>query len=173
MSNRVLIVDDDREFCSALAGAIRRRGHTVIMAHNAAQARQEAAAWKPNRAVLDLRIPGESGIDLLRDLLEDFPDLRAVLLTGYGSIDTAVEAVRAGAVHYLTKPAEVESILDALEHSPIESDAPVKSLARLERDHIERVLASTEGNVSEAARRLGMHRRSLQRKLARSRDDED
>lgn len=173
MKNRVLIVDDDQAFCTALAAAIRRRGHEVIIAHNAVQAREEAAAWKPNRAVLDLRMPGDSGVELLRDLLEDFPELRAVLLTGYGSIDTAVQAVRAGAVHYLTKPAEVDQILLALEQAAIEPDAPVKSLAQVERAHIERVLASSDGNVSEAARRLGMHRRSLQRKLARARYGED
>ncbi|HSC86905.1 MAG TPA: response regulator [Polyangiaceae bacterium] len=168
-----LIVDDDAPFCAALAAALRRRGEKVVVAHDAAEALREAGAWEPERATVDLRLGAESGVALVRELKRRFPALEIVVLTGYGSIATAVEAVKAGAVHYLTKPASVESILQAFEPEAGDagesSTAEVASLDDVEREHLARVLHEVGGNVSEAARRLGLHRRTLQRKLARYR----
>jgi two-component system response regulator RegA len=129
----------------------------------------------PEYAVVDLRIGEESGLDVIRALVARDPATRIVMLTGYGSIATAVEAMRLGAVHYLTKPADADEILAALQRGQSAQDAepgpsvpsePL-SLARAEWEHINRVLVSVSGNISEAARRLGLHRRSLQRKLAK------
>jgi two-component system response regulator RegA len=127
----------------------------------------------PEFVVVDLRMPGRSGIDLIRELVVLDPSTAAVVLTGYGSIATALEAVRAGAVDYLTKPADVDQIIAAMNRRPgadpasaAEPDA-VPSLARVEWEHINRVLSDCGGNLSRAARLLGMHRRSLQRKLGK------
>jgi two-component system response regulator RegA len=166
-----LIVDDDVPFCTTLAGALRRRGQRVVTAHSAEEALAEARAWRPSRATVDLRLAGDNGIDVIRRLLAELPDLGIVVLTGYGSIATAVEAVKAGALHYLTKPASVAEILRAFdgEEDGAEIEESVASLDTVEREHLSRVLHEAGGNVSEAARRLGMHRRTLQRKLARHR----
>lgn len=172
-SGAILVVDDDRTFCSTLAAALRRRGNAVVVAHNYDEALAEAAAWQPTRAVVDLRMPGRGGLELVAALCKNYPGIRVVVLTGYGSIATAVEAIKLGAVHYLTKPADVSDVLAAfyrdqplLEIQP--SEAPM-SLSEVEWEHLQHVLADCSGNISEAARRLGMHRRTLQRKLARRR----
>lgn len=170
----IMVVDDDRAFCNALAGALRRRGITTIIAHDHDEALSEAAAWHPQRAVVDLRMPGRNGLELIASLRETLPTMQIVVLTGFGSIATAVEAIKLGAVHYLTKPADVEDVLAAFERTePVLVEAPAATRAtpldELEWEHLQRVLTDCGGNVSEAARRLGMHRRSLQRKLARAR----
>ncbi len=178
MANTILLVDDDRTFCAALAGALRRRGHTVLLAYDYDDAIAEATAWNPDRAVIDLRMPGRGGLELVQALRDALPQLRMVVLTGYGSIATAVEAIKAGAVHYLTKPAEADEILAAFERvqATVEASLPPPPPPRLEEvewEHLQRVLTDSGGNISEAARRLGMHRRSLQRKLARGRPSSD
>jgi two-component system response regulator RegA len=169
----LLLVDDDATYCERLAKAIRARGYEVHTAADAQAAIALAEADSPEFAVLDLRMPGDSGLELLRHLKAIDPTTRVLMLTGYGSIATAVEAVRLGAVHYLTKPADVDDILAAFDPvgQPAEllPNTKVPSLARVEWEHIQRVLNDCEGNLSEAARRLGMHRRSLQRKAARKR----
>lgn len=169
----LLLVDDDAIYRERLAKAIAARGYDVRTAANATEAMALAEADSPELAVLDLRMPGESGLELLRRLRALDPTTRVLMLTGYGSIATAMEAVRQGAVHYLTKPADVDDILAAFdpEGPVVEAGADVEtpSLARVEWEHIQRVLNDCEGNLSEAARRLGMHRRSLQRKAARRR----
>ena len=120
-----------------------------------------------------LRMPGRSGLELVRDLRAIDPGTKIVVLTGYGSIATAIDAVRLGAVHYLPKPADADDIIAAFargEPGPPEmlpADFPTPSLARAEWEHINRVLSDCAGNISEAARRLGIHRRSLQRKLSK------
>ncbi len=120
----------------------------------------------PKRAIVDLRMPGGSGLDLLAEMLTRLPELEVVMLTGYGSIATAVEAVKRGAVNYLAKPADVDMILAAFEEAgDREVDYEPPSLARTEWEHIQRVLEDCDGNVSQAARKLGLHRRTLQRKL--------
>ena len=174
-----LLVDDDQNFCSALAGALRRRGERVVIAHNSTDALREARAWSPHRATIDLRLGEESGLELVRALRALLPELKIVVLTGYGSIATAVEAIKAGAVHYLTKPATIAEIVRAFEqgtpsaapHVPSAGnvEATVASLDTVEWEHLQRVLHECGGNVSEAARRLGLHRRTLQRKLGRNR----
>jgi two-component system response regulator RegA len=168
----IMIVDDDRPFATALASALRRRGFQTVIAHDYDEALAEAEAWKPARAVIDLRMPGRNGLEVVASLRERWPTLRVVVLTGFGSIATAVEAIKLGAVHYLTKPTSVEEILAAFERTePVLLDTPVTQqptpLDELEWEHLQRVLTDCGGNVSEAARRLGMHRRTLQRKLAR------
>ncbi len=166
----LLIVEDDQLLRQRLARAFTERGYATLAAANVAEAlRQSEEA--PELAVIDLRIGDASGLDVLRALLQKDPATRVVMLTGYGSIATAVEAMRLGAVHYLTKPADADQILAALyrgadHEAPPPAGEPL-SLARAEWEHINHVLVSVSGNVSEAARRLGLHRRSLQRKLAK------
>lgn len=173
----LLLVDDDRAFCTVLGNALRRRGWTVVVAHTVDEACSEATAWQPQRAIVDLRMPGGSGLEVVCALRRLAPAPEIVVLTGYGSIATAVEAMKLGATHYLTKPAEVDEILAAFGGSaPAPDPAPVsapQTLEEVEWEHLQRVLADCRGNVSEAARRLGMHRRSLQRKLARGRPGAD
>jgi two-component system, response regulator RegA len=154
----LLIVDDDEVFRHRLARAMRERGLEVREAASYAAGVVEAQrAEPPELAVVDLKMPGESGLVLV--------------LTGYGSIATAVEAIKLGASNYLAKPADAEEILRALGEATVGAAAPdggaTPSLARAEWEHIQRVLTDCAGNISEAARRLGIHRRSLQRKLSK------
>jgi two-component system response regulator RegA len=167
----ILIVDDDATLRERLAVAFRQRGYEVRTAANHAEATEQARTDSPELAVVDLRMPGPSGLELIRDLKAIDPETRIVILTGYGSIATTIDAMRLGAVHYLQKPADADEILAAFarEESPPLSATPsefsVPSLDRVRWEHISRVLSDCGGNVSEAARRLGMHRRSLQRIL--------
>lgn len=169
----LLVVDDDERFRSRLARAFEDRGYQVCTAKDADEAERVAAEEEPDYAVVDLRMPGRSGLELIDALHREAPSINIVVLTGYGSIATALEAVRLGATHYLTKPAHADEILAAFarsnESSPPAEDVPVDppSLDRVEWEHINRVLADCGGNISKAARILGIHRRSLQRKLSR------
>jgi len=169
----LLLVDDDVVFRQRLAAALASRGIEVRTAGDAAEAMALARAESPEWALVDLRMPGGSGLDLVRDLKALDPASQVVVLTGYGSIATAIEAVRLGARHYLTKPADVEEILGAFgEDRPAHDESNptgTPSLDLVEWEHLQRVLADCGGNISEAARRLGMHRRSLQRKADRRR----
>jgi two-component system response regulator RegA len=129
-----------------------------------------ASAETPELALVDLRLPGTSGLDLVRQLKALDPTTNIVVLTGYGSIATAVESLRLGATGYLTKPVDADQILVAFENVPHDGPRIVPAaqpLARVEWEHIQRVLADCDGNVSQAARVLGIHRRSLQRKLSK------
>jgi two-component system response regulator RegA len=173
----ILITDDDKAFCAALSGAFRRRGFKVVVAHDYEDAISEAHAWNPARAVVDLRMPGRGGLEVVGELKQKHPLMKIVVLTGYGSIATAVEAMKLGAVHYLTKPAEPDEVLAAFDRTEPATEVPTtdanpRSLEEVEWEHLQRVLTDCGGNISEAARRLGMHRRSLQRKLARGRPGE-
>ncbi|MCB9540317.1 MAG: response regulator [Myxococcales bacterium] len=166
----LLLVDDDPVLRPRLARALAKRGFQVREAADGAEALAAARAESPELAIIDLRLPDVTGLEVLRDLLAIDPTTRALMLTGYGSIGTAVEAMRLGAVNYLPKPADADEVVAAFERAdepPLTSGAPIEapSLARAEWEHINRVLADCGGNVSEAARRLGLHRRSLQRKL--------
>ncbi len=167
----ILIVDDDDVFRERLARAFRDRDFEVRTAADYDEAMVLARTESPELAVLDLKMPGRSGLELARDLHGLDESTRIVILTGYGSIATAIEAVRVGATYYLPKPADADDVLTAFargEAPPLEpprSDYLAPSLARTEWEHINRVLSDCGGNVSEAARRLGVHRRSLQRKL--------
>ncbi|HVO31139.1 MAG TPA: response regulator transcription factor [bacterium] len=167
----LLLVDDDRVFRERIARAFTERGFETRTAHDVESALAIAREESAELAVVDLKMPGRSGLDLVRELLEIDPATRIVVLTGYGSIATAVEAIRLGATHYLPKPADVDDILEAFSRNGVAVAAPeaeeivAPSLARAEWEHINRVLADCNGNISAAARRLGIHRRSLQRKL--------
>ena len=168
----ILVVDDDEAFRLRLVRAFRDRGHSAEAAGDSESALALARTFRPGRAVVDLRMPDKSGLEVVHDLAELLPGIQCLMLTGYGSIATATEAIRLGALDYLTKPADADQILAAFERTgepldppPVPIEAP--SLERVEWEHIQRVLADTGGNVSQAARILGIHRRSLQRKLAR------
>jgi two-component system response regulator RegA len=165
----VLVVDDDEVFRTRLAKAFRDRGFDVRSARDAAEAIRSARQDSPEFAVVDLRMPDASGLEVVRELHDIDPASVIVMLTGYGSIATALEAVRLGAVHYLSKPVDIDQILVAFEgkSAPSTSSAGVPSLARVEWEHIQRVLTDCDGNISRAARLLGLHRRSLQRKLSK------
>lgn len=166
----ILIADDDTALTYHLARAFQRRGLSAVVAHDYDTAMNAAATSPPRYAVVDLRLGNDRGLDLLRDLLRIDPEMRVVMLTGYGSIATAVRAVRLGAVDYLSKPADADDLLLALEQSGSAADAEdarAPTLAEVEWEHIQRVLSDAGGNVTHAAERLGIHRRSLQRKLAR------
>ena len=171
MNLRVLVIDDDEAFAATLARSLARRGAATAVAASTAQALAGLSAFEPTHAVLDLKLGSENGLATLRDLLQRRPALRVLLLTGYASLATAVEAIKLGATNYLAKPVDAQAVLAALgDVEPAATPAPDgrgPSLKRLEWEHIQRVLAECEGNISAAARRLGLHRRTLQRKLGK------
>lgn len=167
----LLVVDDDPAFNRVLVRALTQRGFDCYGATDSEGALELAGDHAPEFIVLDLNIGGESGLKLIRPLLEASPGARILVLTGYASIATAVDAVKLGATQYLAKPADVEAIIKALRAEEVvlddrAPDAPM-SVDRLEWEHIQRVLSEHEGNISATARALQMHRRTLQRKLAR------
>jgi two-component system response regulator RegA len=169
----ILLVDDDDVFRGRLARAFRDRGFAVAEASDQQEALEDSSG-SPRYALVDLRLPSGSGLEVVRALKQRHPAIVVVVLTGYGSIATALEAVRLGAAHYLTKPATADEILSSFARAAGVGEASaelepdeVPSLDRVEWEHINRVLADSGGNVSEAARRLGLHRRSLQRKLSK------
>jgi two-component system response regulator RegA len=170
----LLIADDDPTFCQVLARAMERRGYAVTIAHDVPSALAAARAQAPHYAVIDLKMPGPSGLELVTALHALNAGTRIVVLTGYASIATAVEAIKLGAMHYLAKPANADEILAALQaQQPAAAagtaviDFQPLSVARLEWEHIQKVLAENGGNISATARALNMHRRTLQRKLAK------
>lgn len=179
---KILIIDDDAAFNSVLRRALTRRGHSVSGAHSAAEALEIAEREQPERIVLDLNLAGwggsDSGLALIVPLIRACPNSRIVVLTGYASIATAVEAIKLGATHYLAKPVDVDALLAAF--ATAESSENVTensatqpppseplSVDRLEWEHIQRVLLEHDGNISATARALKMHRRTLQRKLGK------
>ncbi len=171
-SRSVLIVDDDENFRTRLGRAFHTRGWEASLAANGQEALAVARETAPDLAIVDLRMAGESGLDVVRQLRALDSTVFILMLTGYGSIATALEAVRGGADHYMSKPVDADQILAAFEN--LKSQIPVKdiesevpSLARVEWEHIQRVLTDCGGNISLAAKRLGLHRRSLQRKLSK------
>jgi two-component system response regulator RegA len=170
---RLLIVDDDKALCEALSAAFRRRGYEVRTAHDAREAVRIAGEFKPERTLTDLKMPGASGLELIPQLLEIDSGMRVVALTGYASIATAVEAIKLGAIHYLAKPVSPDEIVAAFHKGEGDPDVPVEAEARTlfaaEREHILAVFLRTGRNVSATARELGMHRRTLQRKLDKMR----
>ena len=176
----ILIVEDDERLRERLARALRDRGYDCREAGDYDAAMAAVAEESPEYLLVDLRMPGaKSGLDVVRDAKAADPATLVVVLTGYGSIATALEAMRLGATHYLTKPADVDEILAAFargEQSFVPEGAgaedlagpeQVPSLARVEWEHINRVVSDCGGNISKAARLLGLHRRSLQRKLGK------
>jgi two-component system response regulator RegA len=177
LARSLLLVDDDEVFRGRLARAFRDRGWDVREAGDLEGALRTAEEDTPEYVVVDLRLPDGSGLEVVRRLKGLDATTTVVVLTGYGSIATALDALRLGAAHYLTKPAAVDDLVAGFARAAIGPDtvpvtspdptAATPSLARVEWEHINRVLADSGGNISEAARRLGLHRRSLQRKLAK------
>ena len=169
--NRLLLVDDDTAFLQVMSRALGKRGFEVLTAETAEQALELAREKQPHYAVVDLKLEESSGLDLVPQLAEMDPGMVIVVLTGYGSITTAVTAIKRGATNYLSKPARVDEVISALgEPAPgelPESGFRAMSVERLEWEHIQKVLQENDGNISATARSLGMHRRTLQRKLAK------
>jgi len=166
----LLIVDDDAVFRDVLARAISRRGYAVVTAGDVASGLAVAAATNPAFAIVDLKMPGRTGLALVEALHRRAPTTRIVVLTGYASIATAVEAVKLGATDYLAKPATADEVVAALHRtadSSLDVAAAPVSVDRMAWEHIQRVLTEHGGNVSATARALNMHRRTLQRKLAK------
>lgn len=170
----LLLVEDDEVFAGAMARALRRRGFDVVVADSAAEALARVRETAPRFAVVDLKLGADNGLALIPVLRAEVPRLRILLLTGYASIATAVEAIKRGAHDYLAKPVDADSVARALLEGKDESagagegDAAPETplpLRRLEWEHIQRTLLECDGNISRTARRLGMHRRTLQRKL--------
>jgi two-component system response regulator RegA len=169
----LLLVDDDAPFRQRLAMMLERRGFAVTATAGLAEARAAMAgftpAQAPSHAVVDMRLGDGNGLDLVAELRVRWPEMRVVILTGYGNLATAVSAVKAGAVDYLAKPADPEDIIGALLATGQLADAPAEPMSadRVRWEHITRVYELCERNVSETARRLKMHRRTLQRILAK------
>ncbi len=171
-----LIVDDNELLRNRLAEAIAERGYQTRTARDYDEAVRAIGEQPPELAVIDLKMPGLSGLDLLRTLREMSPETKAVVCTGFGSIANAVEAIHAGAVNYVTKPADADEILaafrkreEAEEGEPGPVDYQPVTLAEAEWEYIQQVLADNQGNISKAARLLGIERRTLQRKLKKMR----
>lgn len=169
--SRLLVVDDDENHCWALQRAFEKRGYAVRAAHSAFQAESLLADWDARYAVVDLRMPGACGMTLIGKIRRAQPDARIVVLTGYASIATAIEAIKLGAVYYLTKPVDMDTLEAAFKRvcadESVEPSGSPLSVARLEWEHIQGVLSEHQGNISATARALGMHRRTLQRKLGK------
>ena len=164
---QILFLEDDASFRSRLERALGKRGHEVMAVSSCSEAQRALQAETVTHALLDLRVNGESGMDLIPRLLQHNSSIRIVVLTGFGSIASAVEAVQLGARDYLTKPADTDQVERALfgeePHEDYSDEVP--TLGKVEWEHIHRVMAETGGNISAAARLLGIDRRSLQRKL--------
>ncbi len=169
---RVLIVDDDAAFAGVLARGLGRHGFETHHASDHDSALRLSRVLEPTHAVLDLKLNEQSGLDLIEPLLELRADMHLLVLTGFSSIATAVNAIKRGATHYLAKPVDLATIVQALTTTgclPVEPEAQFNrpSPKRVEWEYIQRVLAQHDGNISATARALNMHRRTLQRKLAK------
>ena len=170
-----LIVDDDEVFRNRLCRALADRGWQALGAADGESAVRLAQAHEPELAVVDLRLAGTGGLDIVRDLRVLDESTCIIMLTGYGSIATALTATRLGVSHYLSKPADADQVLSCYQkltsagtsQEPEAQNPEVPSLARVEWEHIQRVLEDCQGNISQAAKLLGLHRRSLQRKLSK------
>lgn len=165
----ILVIDDDPHFAQVLCRSLDRNGYTSWHAADADAAVSLAKEHKPDWITLDLRLDLESGLQLIKPLKASLPETRIVMLTGYASIPTAVEAVKLGAHNYLHKPATLQELVNAFSDNPqvqeTEQATEVMSVDRMEWEHIQRVLNENSGNISATARALNMHRRTLQRKL--------
>ncbi|GGY75487.1 DNA-binding response regulator [Cellvibrio zantedeschiae] len=168
-SERFLIVDDDSTFAQVMQRALVRRGFEVDAFNASEPAIQAVQDNHYSKAIIDLKIAQESGLTLIKNLKTIQADLEIIMLTGYSSIPTAVEAIKLGALNYLCKPVDIDEILLAFSTSQIQEEISLPenpiSLDRLEWEHIQKTLQDNNGNVSATARLLGMHRRTLQRKL--------
>ncbi len=167
----LLLVDDDVDFLNALSHAMQKRGYLVTLANSAESAFELAMIEPPEFAVVDLKMSGNSGLVLVRQLASLEAGTKIVVLTGFANITTAIEAIKLGATHYLAKPVDADEIVAAFKKQSGDADIELSSspvsIDRLEWEHIHRVLAENDGNISATARSLNMHRRTLQRKLGK------
>ena len=168
---QMLIIEDDEVFAKVLSRSLTSKGLSVESFHSITEARSNHKNRNPDYIILDLFLDDDSGLSLLPELRQFHPNCKVLVLTGYASIATTVQAIKLGADNYLPKPANVTQILQALQYEESKQEATIEaeplSVERLEWEHIQTVLARHEGNVSATARALGMHRRTLQRKLAK------
>jgi len=164
-----LIVDDDKAFCEALKNSFTRRGFEVEVANNGIEAVEITRKFNPEWILLDLKMPETSGLELIPKMMEIDSQTSIVVLTGYANISTAVEAIKLGAIHYLSKPVSTDDIIEAFNKKSGDPNAPVETesmkLNVAEREHILSAFERNQRNISATARELGMHRRTLQRKL--------
>ncbi len=170
-NNRLLLVDDDEIFLGVLSKAMDKRGYDVLSSTGITEALAQAQNTVPDMAVVDLKLEGESGLDLIPLLIGINPDMNIVVLTGYSSIATAVTAIKRGASDYLSKPVTAGDVIKALsgesQREEMLKEFSPMSVGRVEWEHIQKVLKENDGNISATARSLGMYRRTLQRKLAK------
>lgn len=168
---RIMLVDDSENLCHVLRAAFERRGYEVSCSQCPVTAIQRFSEFRPNYVVLDLRMEHASGLTLIPKMKAIDPGVRIVVVTGYGSVATAVEAIKLGAMHYLVKPATATEIEAAFRRQDGDVNVATRerplSVGRLEWEHIQQVMGEQKGNISAAARALGMHRRTLQRKLGK------
>lgn len=168
---KILIVDDDISLAHTLGSSFTKRGYAAFLAHDVGNACELAKTEMPNYGVVDLRLMNGNGLECTKSLLEINPNMKIIVLTGYASINTAVEAIKLGACHYLSKPANTSDIIAAFEKNEGNTDVPItarkSSIKNLEWERIQETLVDTNYNISETARRLGMHRRTLARKLSK------
>jgi len=167
--NSIIVVDDDIVFCDALARSLIKRNYEVVVAYNLSELQAISNLSDIKFGIVDLRLGEDSGLKVIKYLLDANPDMNILMLTAYASIATTVEAIKLGAKNYLTKPASIEEILEKLTVQAASLETPIEdshlSVKRLEWEHLQKVLLEHNGNVSAAARALNMHRRTLQRKL--------
>jgi two-component system response regulator RegA len=172
-TRRLMLVEDDARFAAVLQRSFERKGYVVMRAASLAELQAVLGQAQPGYAVVDLKLDGESGLACVQALHEHDPAMQIVVLTGFASITTAVEAIKLGACHYLAKPANSDDIEAAFTKGPGDASAPISpratSIKNLEWERIHETLAETGFNISETARRLGMHRRTLARKLEKRR----
>ncbi len=166
----ILIVEDDIELANILGRSFEIRGYQTRIANSTKEAIEDLKKFHPNYAVVDLKMPGDSGLECIRQLNQFDQKIKIVMLTGYASITTTIEAIKLGACYYLAKPANVEMIINAFNDDriiPVRQNLPIKktSIKNLEWEHINQILVESNFNISRAARTLGMHRRTLARKL--------
>lgn len=166
--NTVLLIEDEQSFADVLQRRLHRHGYQSLHAATLAQGLSLAHAHLPSHVILDMKVGQDNSLSILPSLRNLLPEARIILLTGYASIATAVEAIKIGADDYLAKPVDTQALIQALAGQCTESQAlPTMSTSRLEWEHIQQVLMQNQGNISATARQLGMHRRTLQRKLAK------
>jgi len=167
--NSIIVVDDDIVFCDALARSLIKRNYEVVVAYNLSELQAISNLSDIKFGIVDLRLGEDSGLKVIKYLLDANPDMNILMLTAYASIATTVEAIKLGAKNYLTKPVSIEEILEKLTVQAASLETPIEdshlSVKRLEWEHLQKVLLEHNGNVSAAARALNMHRRTLQRKL--------
>ncbi|MFT6106148.1 MAG: two-component system response regulator RegA [Rickettsiales bacterium] len=169
----ILIVEDDGDLANSLGRSFERRDYEVKIARNVKEAILALKTFYPSHAIVDLKMPGESGLEFIKHLHKFDDEIKIIMLTGYASITTTIEAIKSGACYYLAKPANADMIIAAFENKINSSEKPISakktSIKNIEWEHIHQVLVETNFNISKSSRILGMHRRTLSRKLDKNR----